>query len=70
MSFIKLLVSIDPKRDTERVATDLRLAGLRVTREFPEFSLIAGSAEERAIARLREVGGVISVEPDFKLRAV
>jgi hypothetical protein len=68
MSFIKLLVAVDPNRDTHRIATDLRLAGLEVTSEYPLFGIIAGSAEERALTMLRRVGGVLSVEPDSELR--
>lgn len=67
MSRIKLLVSVD-RKDHRRIAAALRLAGLEVMSEHPRLGVITGAAEERAVGRLRHVGGVLSVERDMEFQ--
>ncbi len=50
-----------PMRD---IAKDLAVAGLKRGRVLKEVGSITGSAEDKAVAKLRKVRGVIDVSPD------
>lgn len=55
--------------ELEKVATTLRKRGLKVVDVFPLGGVIAGEAKSEDLARLRDVGGVASVELDQSFTA-
>ena len=68
MRMINVLIAVDRTKDTNRIAAALRSAGLQITRHLPRTGVIAGSAAESTLGRLRLVGGVLSVEREREHR--
>jgi cobalamin biosynthesis Co2+ chelatase CbiK len=66
-----VLVTVEERAHArlEEVAKDLRKRGLKVVDVFPLGGVIAGEAKREDLARLREVGGVASVELDQSFTA-
>jgi hypothetical protein len=66
-----VLVTVDERAHVplEEVATTLREHGLKVVEVFPLGGVIAGEAKTEDLARLRDVGGVASVELDQSFTA-
>ena len=66
-----VLVTVDEQAHArlDEVAAALRKRGLKVVDVFPLGGVIAGAARSKDLARLRDVGGVASVELDQSFTA-
>lgn len=65
MPDIQLQVTVDRahRNNLAEVADRLRAAGMKVDQELASIGVLTGSADEAKVKALREVEGVVNVEP-------
>lgn len=58
------IITTNAKRPITDIAKDVGAAGLKGVRVLKEVGSITGSADEKVVAKLRKVRGVVDVSPD------
>jgi len=61
---VDVIISVDEKADFADVITRLEDAGLVVRQTLDAASVVVGTAAEAALATLRQIPGVLAVEPE------
>jgi hypothetical protein len=68
----RIVVTIDDQHlpEIQAIASSLRMAGMRVENVLTMTGMITGEVSQIQINELRNVSGVVNVEPDQEMQAI